>query len=81
MAMFRLSFLLSFTLAAGATAAPRLDDSNFKSLHALLQPRADELKWQQIPWQTNLWDARREAARTGKPIYLWEMDGHPLGCT
>ena len=24
---------------------------------------------------------RQLAARQGKPILLWEMDGHPLGCT
>jgi len=43
-------------------------------------PSADESAWQQIDWKTDLWEARREAAKTGKPIYLWEMDGHPLGC-
>ena len=26
-------------------------------------------------------EARRLAAQKGKPILLWEMDGHPLGCT
>ncbi len=24
--------------------------------------------------------ARKVAAKEGKPILLWEMDGHPLGC-
>lgn len=43
-------------------------------------PRADELAWQEIAWRTDLWEARKEAATAGKPIYLWEMDGHPLGC-
>jgi hypothetical protein len=28
----------------------------------------------------DLWDARRKAAREGKPIMLWEMDGNPMGC-
>ena len=32
-------------------------------------------------WLTDLWQARKLAARQGKPILLWEMDGHPLGCT
>jgi len=44
-------------------------------------PKASEMAWQKIPWRIDLWQARKEAARTGKPIYLWEMDGHPLGCT
>lgn len=43
-------------------------------------PSADESTWLQIDWKTDLWEAREEAARLGKPIYLWEMDGHPLGC-
>jgi hypothetical protein len=30
---------------------------------------------------SSLWEARRKAAAEGKPILLWEMDGHPLGCT
>ncbi len=44
-------------------------------------PTAKESAWLTIPWRTNLWEARKEAAKSGKPIYLWEMDGHPLGCT
>lgn len=43
-------------------------------------PSAGESAWQQIDWKTDLWEARKEAAESGKPIYLWEMDGHPLGC-
>ena len=49
---------------------------------AMLQPDASEMVWKDsIPWRTDLWQARREAAEAGKPIFLWEMDGHPLGCT
>lgn len=46
-----------------------------------IMPTAKESAWLSIPWRTNLWEARKEAAKSGKPIYLWEMDGHPLGCT
>jgi hypothetical protein len=49
-------------------------------LQALIKPHAGEDKWATIPWQTNLWQARRKAAAEGKPILLWEMDGNPLGC-
>jgi hypothetical protein len=37
--------------------------------------------WQSIDWQTDLQAARAEAARSGKPIFLWAMNGNPLGCT
>jgi hypothetical protein len=43
-------------------------------------PSQAESAWMEIDWKTDLWEARQEAARTNKPIYLWEMDGHPLGC-
>lgn len=51
-----------------------------EALRKLIQPRAEETKWEEIPWRVDLWDARREAAREGKPLMLWEMDGNPMGC-
>ena len=48
---------------------------------APLLPTAKENKWLQIPWRTDVLAARREAARQGKPIFMWLMDGDPLGCT
>jgi hypothetical protein len=51
-----------------------------KSLHAMIQPQPREFVWTQIPWLSDLWEARRQASEKGRPIFLWEMDGHPLGC-
>lgn len=78
--------LLAVTLILiGCTHAVRADHpltpKQFNDLHQLIQPRADEQKWLQIPWMSSLTEARRKAAAQGKPILLWEMDGHPLGCT
>lgn len=53
----------------------------FDELHALTKPKVEEEQWRAIPWMTSLWEARRRAAAEGKPILLWEMDGHPLGST
>ena len=50
------------------------------SLKTLIKPRAEEMRWEEIPWQADLWDARKKAAREGKPLMLWEMDGNPMGC-
>jgi hypothetical protein len=58
-----------------------LKPEQFPALHKLIQPKPEEEKWLQIPWQSSLWEARKKAAAEGKPILLWEMDGHPLGCT
>ena len=52
-----------------------------KQLITTIKPTEAESGWQKINWRTNLWEARKEAAKADKPIYLWEMDGHPLGCT
>ncbi|MBM3877469.1 MAG: hypothetical protein FJ386_12215 [Verrucomicrobia bacterium] len=75
---------LALALHASSTDANAADASaraQFAELHALIKPRVAEQKWEQIPWLTSLWEARQKAAREGKPILLWEMDGHPLGCT
>ena len=45
-----------------------------------LLPTADEERWLEIPWRTNIADARAEAERQGKPVLLWVMNGNPLGC-
>jgi hypothetical protein len=66
--------------AAGAGVEP-IKPEEFQRLHTLIKPKAEEDRWAQIPWLTSLWEARQRAAAQGKPILLWEMDGHPLGCT
>ncbi len=77
-----LILLSSGILSPGRAAADsRPEPAAFETLHRLIVPSGDELAWQKIPWMIDLLAARREAARVGKPIFLWEMDGHPLGCT
>ena len=56
-----------------------LTDAEFKRLHAELQP-GDE-PWLTIPWKISVLNAQRTAAKEDKPIFIWAMDGHPLGCT
>jgi hypothetical protein len=65
-----------FALSSG----PQLNDSQVEQLLATIRPAYGEDPFSTIPWQTNLWDARKLAAKEGKPLLLWEMDGHPLGC-
>ena len=59
---------------------PTLGDGDFAALLKVVRPVAGEDLFATIPWQTSLWEAREIAAKEGKPILLWEMDGHPLGC-
>jgi hypothetical protein len=64
-----------------ARAAEPLTPEGFLELRKAIQPADDEDRWARIPWKASLWEARKTAAAQGKPIFLWEMDGHPLGCT
>ena len=77
---FALTLLAAAVLAAPLARAAQVTPERFKELHSLIKPAADEEKWAEIPWLASLWDARQKAATEGKPILLWEMDGHPLGC-
>ena len=59
---------LCTTLVANlATAAPGLDESGFKKLHAQLAPPSDE-GWRGL------------AATQKKPVYMLVRSGNPLGC-
>jgi hypothetical protein len=71
---------LPFLIPPDASAADPIPAKDFQRLHALIKPQNGEDRWAQIPWLTSLWEARQRAAVEGKPILLWEMDGHPLGC-
>lgn len=41
----------------------------------------DDEAWLAIPWRPALGPAVLEASKKRKPILLWAMNGHPLGCT
>ena len=82
--MKRTAALATLVLAAAVAplgGAEQISRDQVAKLQALIKPASGEEKWQQIPWQVSLWKARQKAAAEGKPILLWEMDGHPLGCT
>ncbi len=64
-----------------APPAPEVGGEDYRALVEVIKPAEKELKWLEIGWGTDLWAAREKAAAEGKPIFLWEMDGHPLACT
>jgi hypothetical protein len=73
--------LIGAATGLSAAAAEPIRPDQFGKLQALIKPDRSEDGWTKIPWLTDLWQARKIAAEQGKPILLWEMDGHPLGCT
>jgi len=70
----------SMFLAASPGQAQSLTQERFRELHQELQPSADD-PWRTIPWKTSLLEAQQQACKTKQPIFIWAMDGHPLGCT
>jgi len=71
-----LALFLSALFALPVQPDPILDHNV-----ASVLPTPAEERWLQIPWRTDLIQARLEAEREGKPLFFWVMDGHPLGCT
>ena len=75
-----LSLTLTCTYLFQPANGQELTAAKCNSLLAELQPEPDAL-WRTIPWKTSLLDAQNAAAQQNKPIFIWAMDGHPLGCT
>ena len=66
---------------AGAKPALAPDAASFERLRDAILPTPAELAWREQPWRASLWEAVVEAQRLERPILLWAMNGHPLGCT
>ena len=59
----------------------QLDKESYSDWRAHILPTDAELAWKTIPWQTSFKDAILLAHEQKKPVLLWTMNGHPLGCT
>ncbi len=59
---------------------PELTAETFEDLFETCRPRASEERWTEVPWIGNLWEGRQQAAELEKPLFIWAMNGHPLGC-
>ena len=72
--------LTTLALAGGQDQPDELSWERFTEVRDHVLPSAEEQRWLAIPWHSRLWDAVEEARRVHKPILLWAMNGHPLGC-
>jgi hypothetical protein len=74
-------FLAALTVTSWTSlSAAELSDAEFRKLHAELQPDNSAL-WRTVPWKISVLDGQQKAAEEKKPLFIWAMDGHPLGCT
>jgi hypothetical protein len=91
--MKRLSFLVGAVLTAAVTAAGRASTqdtalprpaapppalSELTRRSAVIKPTAGELRWQRIPWLTDLSAAQQVARKEGRPLLLWVTGDDPL---
>jgi hypothetical protein len=68
-------------LCALLLQAPAPSAENYERWLAFIQPDAKEQAYKEIDWRNEFWPAVLEARELGRPILLWTMNGHPLGCT
>lgn len=64
---------------AATAEPPRLTDETYEYWRDYIVPSPEELRWQQIPWQPTWTEAFTQAKKENKPIYVFAMNGHPLG--
>jgi len=58
-----------------------LNEQTYPMWHDFIQPTEQELAWTSIPWKSSFQEGLIEASTQQKPMLLWAMNGHPLGCT
>jgi hypothetical protein len=59
---------------------PALTAETFARLFEACRPKTAQERWTEIPWIGVLWEGRQKAAQEKKPLFIWAMNGHPLGC-
>ena len=64
--------------ASAQTPSARAD---FEKWLGFILPAPDELSWRKIPWRHEFGIALLLAKQQNRPVLLWAMNGHPLGCT
>jgi hypothetical protein len=60
---------------------PVLEGSSWDSWKTKIETDEAETNFLKIPWRIRFLTAMQEAQRLEKPVMLFVMNGHPLGCT
>ena len=69
-------------LANTDDAVPRISPDDLEHLLAAIKPQKGESPWREIPWLTNVTEARRKAIAEDKPLVIFTAaDGSPLSRT
>lgn len=79
--MFAALVFVAVLAPQGAEMPAAPDASTLADWLTAIEPDAVESAYRAIPWRNELAPAIEEALALGRPILLWTMNGHPLGCT
>src|SRR5262249_25044231 len=60
---------------------PVLTDANLRKWIDFILPKNADVRWERMDWRAALGAAVHEAKGLQRPILLWTMNGHPMGCT
>lgn len=71
--------VLSCALAGAEDAV--LNHNTLDAWRQRIDPTDEERIAESLPWKANLLEGVKAAAAEDKPLFLWVMNGHPLGCT
>jgi hypothetical protein len=58
-----------------------LTRDNVERVHKMIRLKPEEAAWDELPWMTSITEARKVAAKSGKPLLIWGGGGggHPCG--
>ena len=54
--------------------------ADFDTVFDFVLPSEKDTRWRQVPWITSLREGMQIAAEKKKPMFIWAMNGDPLGC-
>jgi hypothetical protein len=59
----------------------QINENTYNMWREFIKPTSQELAWAKIPWRSTFYDGLIDSDHEKKPLLLWVMNGHPLGCT
>ena len=79
--LLMLGLVIDLSTAQDSNDEIEFHRDNYSLWKQYLLPTEAELSFYKIPWERTFQDGIMRGDRVGKPILLWAMNGHPLGCT
>ena len=79
--LLMLAGCLCLTSVASAQKVATLSAETLEQWRDHILPSEDDLTWMEIPWLVTFASGVQAANQADKPLLLWVMNGHPLGCT